>query len=331
MSIAFFGNIMATLPTSISTTTISAGSSATTSSVTASAVNIRGGTLTYSWTITGTNCTINTPSSSSTTVTGSGVGGTTELFCNIRNSVTGVAYSTPSCVITWTASIPITSVTFQYSNDGTTWTNIPAGGVGITYDSLTYQLRVGSITPAEATYTITTQETATNAGQTANMIIVGSGSYTGTFISPTLQILQRTITATNSNYFEGAFQPDGCFNFQAVAGFNITLGNLINGATGVSLSVLYGTSYDTATLCSVSSNINIEGVVSSQQGSSPYQNRIYNTNGVKTFYTNFNNVPAYFWCVINSFDFSPSYNSNYSSPILSFAGSPAPFYNSCQT
>jgi len=141
-----------------------------------------------------------------------------------------------------------------------------------------------------------------------------------------------TITATNSNFGEGAFQPDTCWNGQAVAGFNITLGGLAGTGAGVPVSVLYGTSFASATLCSVSANVNIEGVVSSQQGSSPYQNRVYNTNGVITIYTNFNNIPSYFWCVVNSPTFGgASYNPNYTTAIVSNAGVPGPFYNSCGT
>ncbi len=129
---------------------------------------------------------------------------------------------------------PITDAVFQYSNDGTTWTNLPSpGGVGITYDTLTYQLRVLSTTPAAATYTITFQNTATNAGQTANIVIQGSDAYSGTITSPTLSILQRTITATSSNFGEGAFQPDSCLFGGSVSGFNITLGNLVESGTGV--------------------------------------------------------------------------------------------------
>jgi hypothetical protein len=235
------------------------------------------------------------------------------------------------------APIPITAVTFQYSNNGTTWTNIPSpGGVSITYDNLTYQLRVGSITPVGATYTITSQGTATNAGQTANMIIVGSGGYTGTYTSPTLSIIQRTITATNSNYGEGAFQPATCPFGGSVAGFDVTIGNLVDGATGVSLAVLYGEYFATSTLCTTSDNVNIEGQVSSLIGTSPYQNVIYNTNGTKQFYTNYNTPPSYYWAVVNAVDWdegqsNPAYNANYSTAILSFGGSPAPFYNSCQT
>jgi hypothetical protein len=114
---AFFGNIMSSLQTAISATSVSVGRSATTSTITASATNTGGGTLTYSWTTTGTNCTINSQSAASTTLTGLGVSGTTNLYCNIKNSVTGTIYSSPSCFITWTTTAP-TAPTIGSSSSG---------------------------------------------------------------------------------------------------------------------------------------------------------------------------------------------------------------------
>lgn len=102
----FFGLVTSSLKTAISTSFISTGRSSTTSSISVTATNTGGGTLTYSWRITGSNATINTSSSSSTTVTGLGISGTTELYCNITNSVTGVTYPSPTCIITWAAVAP---------------------------------------------------------------------------------------------------------------------------------------------------------------------------------------------------------------------------------
>jgi hypothetical protein len=221
---------------------------------------------------------------------------------------------------TGTTTIPITSVTWSIPSNQNS-----------AYTGSAQSVSVVSVSPPGATYSTSTT-TATNAGGVASTTITGSGIYTGSFTSPTLTITQATITATNSNFFEGAFQPDTCNNFQAVAGFNITLGGIAASGLGVPVSVLYGTSFAGATLCSVSANINIEGVVSSLQGSSPYQNRVYTTNGLTSFFTNFNNIPAYFWCVVNSSTFGgASYNANYTTAILSNAGVPGPFYNSCQT
>jgi hypothetical protein len=139
-----------------------------------------------------------------------------------------------------------------------------------------------------------------------------------------------TITATSS-YGSVPIDPNVCLNSQSVAGFNITISGLSGVGAGVPVSVLTGATFAGATLCSVSANINITDVVSSNQGTSPYQNVVYNTNGVKTFYTNLNNV--FYWCVVNSPTFGgASYNPNYTTAIVSTAGiSPAYFTNSCQT
>jgi hypothetical protein len=108
MSIAFFGNVASSpCDETLSTSTISASYNATTSSVSVSTTNT--GTsysYTFSWQQTGTSCTINTSTSSSTTFTGTAIG-STSVFCNITNPVTGVVYKTPqTCTITWTGSTP---------------------------------------------------------------------------------------------------------------------------------------------------------------------------------------------------------------------------------
>ena len=222
-------------------------------------------------------------------------------------------------------SIPIDSVTWSIS-----------GPTNSTYSGSAQSVTVVSVSPAGATYSTSTTS-ATNTGEVASTTITGTGIYTGSFTSFNLTISQRTITATNTNIYEGAFQPDNCAISSSVSGFNITIGGLTGSGKGVPVSVLYGTSFESASLCGVSFDINVEGVVSSRDTSpylnvSPYQNVVYNTNGVKTINTNFNSPPKYFWCVVNSSSFGGgSYNGNYSTEILSFGGSPAPFYNSCQT
>jgi len=102
----FFGVVMSSLRTGISTRAISAARNATTTAVTASASNTNEGTLSYVWSVTGVNCTITSPSSASTTLTGINTLGTTTLSCKITNSVNGVTLLTPDCVITWTAAAP---------------------------------------------------------------------------------------------------------------------------------------------------------------------------------------------------------------------------------
>jgi hypothetical protein len=94
--------------------------------------------------------------------------------------------------------VPITSATFQYSNNGDDWFNIPAGGVGPAYTGNPYEVRVFSTTPAGATYTIVSNPTATNAGQTIEMVIQGSGGFSGTIISPQLLVTKATPTVVVS-------------------------------------------------------------------------------------------------------------------------------------
>ena len=122
MSRTFFGIVMTSLQVNISATTLTALANATTTSISVSASNTGGGTLSYSWQTTGNTCTISTPSSSSTTIVGGGVLGTTNLFCNVTNSATGVTYTSPSCVITWTASVPGSPIIGASSAGDTTFT-----------------------------------------------------------------------------------------------------------------------------------------------------------------------------------------------------------------
>lgn len=134
---AFFGNMLVALKTGISATTLSAVANATTSSITASVSGGRG-TYTYLWSQSGTSCTIGTSTSASTTFTGSSVAGTTTVYCNIKDTITGNTLNTDTCVITWTA-VPVTqnvvisgSVTYNgapqaYTLTGTPSTPAPSG------------------------------------------------------------------------------------------------------------------------------------------------------------------------------------------------------------
>ena len=94
--------------------------------------------------------------------------------------------------------ITINSASFQYSNDGTTWTNIPIDGKTITYDSLNYQVRLLSVEPADATYSSSIPLPISQQGQTAQAVITGTGSYTGSIISPNLTISASPITIAPS-------------------------------------------------------------------------------------------------------------------------------------
>lgn len=163
----FFGNMMIALRTGISANTLSAVANASTSSITAVASGGRG-TYTYVWSQSGTNCTITSSTSVATTFTGSGVAGTTTVFCNIRDTITGNTLNTPDCVITWTA-VPVNqnvvisgTVTFNggsqaYTLTGTPVSPAPTGTPSTFIDAgtYTYPTNITSITPGSG-YTLGT-------------------------------------------------------------------------------------------------------------------------------------------------------------------------------
>jgi len=145
--------------------------------------------------------------------------------------------------------ITINSASFQYSNDGTTWTNIPIDGKTITYDSLNYQVRLLSVEPADATYSSSIPLPISQQGQTAQAVITGTGSYTGSIISPNLTISASPITIA----------PSGSTSF-SYNGSSKTVGYTVSGVyaadtnyTVSGLSSKNAGSY-TATLTTTSSN-----------------------------------------------------------------------------
>ena len=145
--------------------------------------------------------------------------------------------------------ININSATFQYSNDGTRWNNIPSNGMDITYDSLNYQVRVLSVDPADATYSSSIPLPISQQGQTAQAVITGTGSYTGSIISPNLTISASAINIAPSD--STSFSYNGSVK---------TLGYIVSGVyeadTNYAVSETSSTnagSY-TATLTTTSSN-----------------------------------------------------------------------------
>lgn len=159
--------MMIALRTGISATTITAVGNATTSSITAGAGGGRG-TYTYLWSQSGTSCTITSSTSASTTFTGSGVAGTTTVFCNIRDTITGNTLNTNSCIITWTAvavnqNVAISgTLTFNGGSQAFTLTGTPASpaptGTPASFTNAgtyTYPTNITSITPG-AGYTLGT-------------------------------------------------------------------------------------------------------------------------------------------------------------------------------
>ena len=145
--------------------------------------------------------------------------------------------------------ININSATFQYSNDGTRWNNIPSNGMDITYDSLNYQVRLLSVEPADATYSSSIPLPISQQGQTAQAVITGTGSYTGSIISPNLTISASAINIAPSD--STSFSYNGSVK---------TLGYIVSGVyeadTNYAVSETSSTnagSY-TATLTTTSSN-----------------------------------------------------------------------------
>jgi len=184
----FQGIVSITPRVTISPTTLSTGRFGTTSSATVSATGQNlGGTYSYQWKKTGETCTINTPNSISSTFTGGGIVGFSDVYCDVTYSTTGIKISSPNCTITWTnTGIPITSVTWSIASASTS-----------IYNGTAQSVTVVSTTPAEATYTTTTTS-ATNATEQASTTIIGNGSYEGTFTSPILTIVTRTISLASS-------------------------------------------------------------------------------------------------------------------------------------
>jgi hypothetical protein len=183
MSRAFFVNI-STMISSLNNSTLSLAANATSGNVTVATENSGGASLTYSWQKTGTNFTINSASSASTTVTGLSTPGNSTLYCNITNQATGVTISSPECLLTWTAvpqNVAISgTVTYNGAAQSYTLTGSPTNPAP-------------SGTPATfiaaGTYVYPTNITS---------ITAGSGYVLGT-VSGSFVINRATISGTGSN------------------------------------------------------------------------------------------------------------------------------------
>ena len=186
--------MLISLKNGISSTTLSAVNNATTTSITASVSGGRG-TYTYLWVQSGTACTITSSTAASTTFTGTGVSGTTNVYCAIKDTITGNTLNTDTCVITWTTpTIPITAMTF----------NVPASFV---YNGTsTGTISVASVTPAGATYSPTSQVFGPAVG-TYSMTTSGTGSYTGTYTSGTFRIVNPISVSITPSIAAGGVSP----------------------------------------------------------------------------------------------------------------------------
>jgi hypothetical protein len=187
----FFGSLISLPDHEITTKNVSAKRTAVTSSISVISKNTGGSILSYLWQTTGNVCTTDTPSSSSTRVTGGGVSGKTQLFCKILNPITGVTITTPICIITWDPPTLIKSVNWSINSATTS-----------TYNGAAQSPTVVSIDPTSTTYSTSTI-TATNAGGVASTTITGTLDHEGTFTSPNLTIVPSiiNISAVNTTSF----------------------------------------------------------------------------------------------------------------------------------
>ena len=172
--------------------------------------------------------------------------------------------------------------------------------------------------------------------------MTGTGSYTGTITSGIFIILQRTIFAYYAPGGASPISADSCVVDGSVAEFNFSLENLVGFDAGVSVNIIYGTSYNQSSgeirqPAPVGSSGN-PGYVNDQTGSG--NNFIVNTTSNVAVYCNENENyrGQYWWIVINPYQWeddtgvifnNPAYNSNYTSPIVSVSGSNAFFDNTC--
>ena len=185
----FFGIIMSSLQPAISSKSLTSRANASTSSVNVSSTSNNRGTLSYSWKRSGKASTINATSSYATTITGlDTTDGTTTIYCDITDSVTGVTTSTPESIITWTAvvnqNIVISgTVTYNGSTQAYTLTGSPAlpapSGTPSTFinaGTYVYPTNITSITPG-SDYTL---------GTVSGSFVINRATISGTAANPSL-------------------------------------------------------------------------------------------------------------------------------------------------
>jgi hypothetical protein len=259
----FFGNILIALQTSISPTTLSAVANTTTSPISASVSGGRG-VYTYLWIQSGTSCTINSLTSATTTFTGSGVAGTTIVYCRPTDTITGNMLETNSCTITWTA-VPITqnvvisgSGTYNgsaqaYTLTGTPASPAPTGSPASFTDAGTYTSANITVT-AGSGYTLGTVSgsfvinRATISGTAANTTVTFNGSSQSatviTGVTPAGATFTGSVTASGTNAGSYSSSITGSDNYQGtVSGGTLT----INRATITDMTfLLNGVAFTTA-------------------------------------------------------------------------------------
>jgi hypothetical protein len=239
MSRAFYGNSMiAILSANVSSTTLSASNNSNTSTISASAVGGRE-TFNYLWEQSGTVCTIAFPSAASTYFTGSGTTGTTTVYCNVIDTITGNTLNTDNCVITWiivsqnvviSGTVTYNAAAQAYTLTGTPASPAPSGSPTTFTDAGTYiyPTNITSITPGSgyALGTITgsfvinkatisgtaanSSVTYNGAQQSATVItnvlpaaVITSGSFTGSVTASGINATTYTSSITGTGNYQG--------------------------------------------------------------------------------------------------------------------------------
>lgn len=200
--------------------------------------------------------------------------------------------------------IPITAVTWSI-----------ASNTNSTYTGSAQSVTLSTISPAGATYTTSTT-TATNAGEVASTTITGTGSYTGSFTSPT-----RTITPANLSV--SGFTIASCQGF-SVGRMAFNVSGFVASQTG-SLTVYLG-SYTNPTLygvAPVSSNDAIFGDrVSQITGANPISiaNGTYTASNSPLYLCSSNGNTIFYWIRVSGGN--ANYNdSSYDGPVTQDCGS----------
>jgi hypothetical protein len=197
----FFGIIMSSLQPGISTKSLTAKANKSTSSVDVSSTTNNKGTLTYNWkSSVGKSNRINANTSAETTVTGLDTNeGSTTIYCDITDSVTGVTVSSPEAVITWSAvttqgvvisgAVTYTGSAQAYTLTGTPATPAPVGtpSTFINAGTYVYSTNITSITPGSdyVLGTVTGSFVISPATLTASTR-TGSATFTGSSQSVTV-------------------------------------------------------------------------------------------------------------------------------------------------
>ena len=297
-------------------------------------ISANGGTRTIAATLTPT-ATTKTNYATAISVLTTSVAILTVTYDGTNYLIAGSAFNS-------TQTQALTDAVFEYSPDGVSWFTIPSGGTGVTYDGNSYQFRVFSVSPSGATYSSSIPSPISQQGQTAQLSVTGTGSYTGTITSGIFTILQRTLLAYYAPGGSSPVSADSCVVDGSVAEFNFSLENLVGFDAGVSVNIIYGTSYNQSSgeirQPAPVAGFGNPGYVNDQTGSG--NNFIVTTTSNVAVYCNENENyrGQYWWIVINPYQWeddtgvitnNPAYNYNYTSPIVSVSGSNAFFDNTC--